>query len=263
MNRSTIFWGSILMLLGAVLLLDNLGFFGDINIWGIIWPLIIITIGVWIIWGHYFRKEPATEKISIPLEGAGHVRLHLLHGAGRMVLDAGTAPGELLSGEFGGGVEINKRQVGKDSRIKLNTPTQFIPFSWYPGYTLDWKLTLSKDIPLTLELETGASETRLNLSELLINELLLKTGASSTNIILPAHAGSTRVSIESGAASVDIQIPQGVSARIRSRGGLSNLSLDKSRFPRAGDIYQSDDYETASNKVDMDIQMGVGSVTIR
>jgi hypothetical protein len=111
-------------------------------------------------------------------------------------------------------------------------------------------------------LETGASETRLDLDDLQISELRLKTGASSTNVNLPAQAGFTRVMVESGAASVDIRIPQGVAARIRSRGGLSSLSLDRSRFPRTGDTYQSADYDTALNKVDIDVQMGVGSVTI-
>jgi len=262
MSKGTMFWGSVLILVGAVLLLDNLGFLGDINIWSIIWPLVIIALGVWIIWGNYFRKQPAGESLSIPLEDASQAHLRLQHGAGRLTLYAGAIPGELLAGDFGGGVEVDKRREGDSLRIKMNSPVQFIPFSWYPGYSLDWKIALSRDIPLSLELETGASETRLDLDDLRISELRLKTGASSTNVNLPANAGFTRVMVESGAASVDIRIPSGVAARIRSRGGLSSLSLDRSRFPRTGEIYQSADYDTASNKVDIDIQMGVGSVTI-
>lgn len=263
MNRGTIFWGGILIVVGAVLLLDNLGFFGDINIWGIIWPLIIVALGVWIIWGSYFRKQPANEQISIPLENTSHAHIHLQHGAGKLNLSTGTAPGELLAGDFGGGVEVNKRQEGDGLNIKLNSPVQFLPFSWYPGYSLDWKIVLSRDVPLSLELETGASETRLELGDLKIDKLHLKTGASSTSLSLPSTAGFTQAMVECGAASVDIQIPQGVAARIRSRSGLSSLNLDKSRFPRTGDTFQSADFDTASNKVDIDIQMGVGSVTIR
>jgi hypothetical protein len=263
MRRGTIFWGSVLILLGVVLLLENLGFLGNINVWGIIWPLLIIALGVWIIWGNYFRKEPQHEQISIPLENAQHAHIHLQHGAGRLDIHAGTAPGELLAGDFGGGAEVNKREEGDHLKVKLNTPTQFLPFSWYPGYSLDWNIALSREITLRLELETGASESHIDIGDLLISELHLKTGASSTTIRLPANAGFTRARIESGAASVNIDIPQGVAARIRSRGGLSSLNLDKSRFPLTGNVYQSIEYETAPNKVDIDIQMGVGSVIIQ
>lgn len=30
-----------------------------------------------------------------------------------------------------------------------------------------------------------------------------------------------------------------------------------------GDLYESDDYATAANRVDLDIQVGVGSVSVR
>jgi hypothetical protein len=68
--------------------------------------------------------------------------------------------------------------------------------------------------------------------------------------------------VSSGAASVNIRIPQGVAARIRWRGGLSSINVDPSRFPRFGDTYQSPDYDSAANKVDLDVEMGVGSVTV-
>jgi hypothetical protein len=82
-------------------------------------------------------------------------------------------------------------------------------------------------------------------------------------LTLPENAGSTRVKIESGAASLEIQVPSGVAARIRSSGGLSSFSVDKDRFPRVGDIYQSPDFDVAQNKVELNVQMGVGSVSIK
>ena len=72
----------------------------------------------------------------------------------------------------------------------------------------------------------------------------------------------TNVRVESGAASVSIRVPEGVAARIQTKGGLSTIQVDTRRFPQAGDVYQSADYETATNKVDIDVQMGVGSVNI-
>jgi hypothetical protein len=60
-----------------------------------------------------------------------------------------------------------------------------------------------------------------------------------------------------------VNIPPGVAARLRTRGGLSSIQVDEMRFRRMGDVYQSDDYETAANRADIDIEMGVGSVTVR
>jgi hypothetical protein len=45
--------------------------------------------------------------------------------------------------------------------------------------------------------------------------------------------------------------------------GLGSIQVDESRFPRMGDGYQSTDYATAENRVDLDIQGGVGSVHVR
>ena len=72
----------------------------------------------------------------------------------------------------------------------------------------------------------------------------------------------TNVKAEAGAASVTFEVPAGVAVRIRNRMALGSSQIDESRFPRVGDIYQSLDYATAENRIDMDIQGGVGSVKV-
>jgi hypothetical protein len=43
---------------------------------------------------------------------------------------------------------------------------------------------------------------------------------------------------------------------------LGTTRVDETRFPRIGDSYQSIDYGTAANLVDIDVQGGVGSVSV-
>jgi hypothetical protein len=191
-----------------------------------------------------------------------NARVRVRHGAGRLDVSAGAGIGLLAEGDFTGGLAYDSRLQGNTLEVKMSPPEQSFPFTWSPGTTLDWTFGLTRDIPLSLDFETGASESRLNLRELRLTELRLKTGASSTTIDRPANAGYTRVSVESGAASVVINVPEGVAARIQTKGGLSTIQVDSQRFPQMGGVYQSADYETATNKVEMDIQMGVGSVTI-
>ena len=86
----------------------------------------------------------------------------------------------------------------------------------------------------------------------------MQTGASETRVRLPRAAGATNVKAEAGAASLTFEVPAGVAARIRNRMAIGSTHIDEVRFPRVGDIYQSLDYATAENRIDMDIQGGVG-----
>jgi len=256
------FWGFILVIIGLALLLDNLGLLGNIDIWNLLWPLFLIALGAWVLLGTIFRRAPQTEHASIPLEGAQSARVRVQHGAGRLEVSAGSGMGVLAEGDFAGGLDFRSRREGNGLDVKMRPPEQLFPFTWSTGSTLDWSFGLTREIPLSLEFETGANESRLNLRDLRVTELRLKTGASSTTIDLPANAGLTRTFIESGAASVNVSVPEGVAARIRAQGGLSSIQVDTNRFPQMGNIYQSPDYDAAANKIEMEIQMGVGSVKV-
>lgn len=263
MRRGTLFWGSVLVIIGFVLLLDNLGFLGNINVWGLLWPGFLILLGIWILFGRVLRKSPELEHVRVPLEGAQRARVRMGHGAGRLNVYSSDLMNELAEGDFGGGLELSARKDGDILVVKMGVPAQWFPFTWLPGETLDWSVGLKRGLPMSLDFETGANESVIDLTDLLVSEVSLKSGASSTKLMLPQNAGHTRVDVEVGVAGVEMNIPSGVAARIRSRGGVSTVNVDTARFPRSGDGYQSVDYETAPNKVDIDLQMGVGSATIR
>jgi hypothetical protein len=266
MRRSTVFWGTIITLVGLLLLVNE---FVAIDIGKFIWPLFLIALGLWVLLGVFAApRRFEAEEAAIPLEGAGEARIHIGHGAGRLRVSGGAAPGELASGSFGGGLEQKVKREGNVLDVKLNVRVSGAHFAfpwmwWGPGRSLDWTVNLNEEIPLSLNLETGASDTRVDLSDLRVTDLRLQTGASSSEITLPASAGQTKAVIRSGAASVKVRVPEGVAARIRASGGLADISVDRNRFPRVGGVYQSEDYATAENKVDIDIETGVGSVSVR
>jgi hypothetical protein len=53
-----------------------------------------------------------------------------------------------------------------------------------------------------------------------------------------------------------------VAARIESRMALGRSEVDETRFPRVGDASQSADYATATDRVDIEAQGGVGSIRV-
>ena len=47
MRNESVFWGIVLVLLGGLLLMDNMGLLPpNINIWSLFWPIILVGIGV-------------------------------------------------------------------------------------------------------------------------------------------------------------------------------------------------------------------------
>ena len=59
-----------------------------------------------------------------------------------------------------------------------------------------------------------------------------------------------------------ITVPEGVAAVIHGQVSVGSLDVDRRRFPQRGAGYQSDDYEGAANRVELDIDGGVGSVRV-
>lgn len=62
-RQETLFWGIVLLVIGALFMLDNFGV--DIDVWefiGNFWPLILIGIGLKNIWAHYQDKRMRSEK---------------------------------------------------------------------------------------------------------------------------------------------------------------------------------------------------------
>jgi len=125
-------------------------------------------------------------------------------------------------------------------------------------------LNLNPNVPITsLSFKTGATDARLDLSALHVSDIDMSVGAASTWIRLPQAAGTTTARIAGGASTITLEVPQGVAAQIRHRGGLSTVNVDQSRFPSVGDgVYRSPDYDTAQNRVDVNLETGVTTIRV-
>jgi hypothetical protein len=139
----------------------------------------------------------------------------------------------------------------------------FIKFPFFgPNSQIDWDVALNANIPIALNLNLGANKSDIDLSDMNITDLDLDTGASDTKIMLPSR-GRFRADLDLGAASLEVTIPVGLSARIRTSMGAAEFKIDESRFPRNGSYYQSPDFDSAANSVDMSIDAGAASVRIK
>ena len=251
-------WPIAWTLIGVVLLASTTGNLAQgpgelIATW---WPVAAIALGVWFLIGALFSRSGRPGQVVLPLEGAAEAAVWIKFGAGRLTTGR-AAPGNLVDGRFDGGAR-HKREGA--NRVEITQDFAYgVPWLDHPS---EWAVGLTAEVPLDLKVETGASRAVLDLTDLRLRSLDLKTGASDTRVILPTGAGATTVKAEAGAASLVIEVPQSVAARIRSRVALGTNQIDEARFPKLGDTYQSADYASSDDRVDIDVQGGVGSVRV-
>jgi hypothetical protein len=264
MRRGNIFWGLVIVLAGVVLLLNTLGFIVVNNIWALFWPLVLVVLGLWFLIGPFLdRGSLETRDLTIPLGSAQRARLKIRHGAGRLDIGSSSTPGTLLTGQFAGGVDDDTRMDGDEITARLRGQSSWsfgFPPSGFQGY--NWKMDLTRDVPLRLNLHTGASEAYLDWRDLKVVEFSVDAGASKVEITLPSAAGLTRGKIDTGAASVTIHFPEGVAGRIVLNHGLSEINIDQQRFIQNGSVYSSTAFESSANRVELSIDAGVGSIKI-
>lgn len=251
-------WPVVWIVVGVVLLLSTTGRLaqGPADIIGQWWPIAAIALGVWFLMGAFFGGSGPVEDVRIPLDGAAEGTVRVRFGAGELTTHV-AAPGMLVDGRFVGGVR--QRRTGPGS-VELEQDLDY-GMPWVDR-RFDWSVGLSGEVPLNLQIEAGASRSTLDLSGTMTRNLVLKTGASQTRLIIPRAAGATTVRAETGAASLTVEVPNGVAARIRTRMALGSNQVDEAAFPRSGDGFESPGYATATNRVDLDISGGVGSVRI-
>lgn len=259
MRRSSFFWGALLVVLGVLFLLDSIGVL-VIDVWSVFWPLLLIVVGLWFLAGVFWRRSAEAKALSIPLKGVEAAEIEVEYGAGELVIDGETAPDELLTGEFDGGVDYDARERGEALHLSLRSPASAF-WSW--NGQRRWSVGINREIPLRLKVKTGASRALLDLSAMNLSRLDLDTGASETTVTLPAAAGETLANVNTGVAAVYLTVPEGVGAHIQADAGLAEVKVDESRFPRQGNGYASPDFENSQNRVEINVRVGVGSVHVR
>lgn len=258
MRRNSLFWGSVLLMLGVLMLADAAGVRlpNGNSLTSLFFPLALIGFGAWVLFGVFFRRAAETESASVDLQGATEASLRVNHGAGEFHLRSGASGNEFARGSFVGGVEQKTSLEGSRLHVKLRPATDFIGFG--PQAPLDWDVALNAAIPTSLDMNLGANKSTLDLQDLKITGLRLKSGASESIVTLPA-AGRLNADFEIGAASLTLIVPDGVALRVRASIGAGDLKVDRARFPQD----TSSDFETAANAVDINIKGGACSVKVK
>jgi hypothetical protein len=297
MNTKQIFWGVFLISIGILVLLRNyLNYDFDIGDLWKLWPLLFVLLGInlmiknnlaksaiagvtalilavalyasvlgffgWFRNDVQFRFDDDDYEVSeytAPYEkGMKNASLRVEVGAGSFILEQPT------DDLFNATVEGRKNNYSLTTNVADNTADirfQMKNTKLFLKRKNRVEFKLNSEPVWDLKFEIGAAAVDFDLSRYNVENLDVDMGAASFKLKLGGNQPESRVSIEAGASSIDILIPEEVGCEIRTD---VNLSSRKFRdFSKIKDnLYRTDNFDTAGNKILLELKSGVSSINV-
>ncbi len=281
-------WGIFLLFLGVVFLLQTLG----IIPWGLwstlirFWPVLIIIAGLYILLRHshawfativvlvllfgclgiaIWQYGPGllSENIrsySQPLASLRQAKIWISFAAGQLIVGSlpATSP-NLVEARSLNRAGIQAVFSAADSQGNLDLSRE--KGSPEINAEANWDVRLTRNIPLSMDIKSSASQTNLNLADLNVTNLAVDANAGNFGLTMPAASG--KGVIRANVANVEVSIPEGTAARIKSATKLGAIEVNERRFPRFGDYYTSSDFNTARNRLELELDCNVGHISVK
>jgi hypothetical protein len=236
-----------------------------------------------------------TDNLSEPLNGATAARVDINSDTGHLTIDRLTGGEQVLAS---GTLQYFEKQ-GLPTRTLSSSNGQatltlrgggsgqpWLRFPWAAcGGAYEWQIHLNPTVSSDITAHSGGGNVKLDLAGMAITRVSADTGGGNMDVALPDNAanlsvaaktGAGNVTVEigsgmqgtgvvnanSGAGNVVVRIPSGIAARIHATSGLGKVIVD-SRFSKTDkNTYQSSDYDSAVNKVEITAKSGAGNVSV-
>lgn len=246
-------WASLLVVVILVLALVG-------GVWFLSWSAGTLSSG----------EDLKTVEISEPLQGATSADVEISFGLGVLRLGALTGSDKLIEGTVAVGRDeevISSRQGSGDATrytLRAEGTMRVLPsFGWWRRGAEErtWNLHLNREVPMSLSVNTGAGQSFLNLERLNLTRLAVRTGVGQTTLTLPER-GRFRAEVNAGVGQVIIRIAEGMAARIQVDAGIGGVDVQGNYRRPDDDTYISPDYDSAENRVDLEVDGGVGQVKV-
>ncbi len=235
-----------------------------------------------------------THNLSEPLSGAKTAKIDIDNGDGNLVIDKLTSGEQVLASgtlQYLENQGLPTRAVNTSNgqttlSLKASSSKQTwsgLPWEACHGAT-EWQVHLNPSLPSDIIAHSDGGNVKLNLAGMAITSVSADTGGGNMDVVLPDNAANLNVSAKTGAGNVTVEIgsitgsntiiansgagdvtvivPGGIAARIHASSGMGKANMDE-RFSQIDDkTYQSADYETAANKVEITVTSGAGNVNV-
>jgi len=290
---STFIMGLLLILIGTCLFLNNLGYIslGFIRQIYNFWPVLLIIIGLSFFWkgriphwlafvlivaltGGVIALAFLTPQLNQITNGETYLtvdrsdyselssgELDVKFGGGKLYL--GPSPNSWFEGEFkGSGAVYSLDEKNKKLKLSIRQPDNFI-WGIRRGVNNHWNMRLSHELPWDISLEAGAVEGDLQLYGIPLQDVEVKLGAGDLTMKFGENGEDVSVLIKAGASNLNIEVPDNTGIRIEIKGALTSTNLKDIDGFIINDTYVSPDYDAASSRIDIKVEMGVGNFNLK
>lgn len=239
-------------------------------------------------------EPPTVSKtdVLVPLDGATSAEIKIETSIAPVEINTLSSGDSLVAGQVSyiGDMIIDSNMRGDEVTVRIDTRTPngwFLdPANWNQFDEDDqWELALSPNIPLKLEIDAASGEGSYQLQQLQLRDFAFDGGSGAFTVVMPdgkydanidlasgssswtlPARGSGQFTFDGGSGSFNLFIPQGVEAQIAVDGGSGSFEADARfelvRGDREDGIWETAGYDSAENRLDINLDIGSGSVSV-
>ena len=294
-NIGAIFWGLLFVLIGVLLLLNNFGII-EVNLsntWQL-WPVVIIGIGLSVLsprgwlWGIIsviltiamlglvvfavidnptYRdlrgwSNQDTKKLSDDAAKAAKIDTTINTPATSLSLSSSDSRRgvEAIQQSKSMNLNIDAETRGDTRYVRIDSePSRRFWFRGGVANSLD--IDLTRKLPVSLSIDTGAASVSGDLSQVKLKSLNIDTGASSIDLKLGAIEPRQEVVLDAGASKLAFKIPKSVGVRVESSGGLKSTSFEGIEKVSES-VYESKGFADSEKQITIRADLGVSRFEI-
>lgn len=283
---------TILIGIGVILLLNNLGYL-NWNFWDILnlWPILLVAAGLELLVGRRSALGSLISAVIVLGLIAGGVWFVSTSDFTRMsaqAIEIREPRGDIMSarvtlspamaqinvqalndsGNFVEGTVLQRRNerviqdFAKGNTARLDVKTSGgTGVAMGPGGRYAWNFSFHPDVKLDLNIDAGMGDVNLDLRTLTLESVKVNAGMGVVTIKLP-ETGEFDVNVDSGMGTVVIEVPAGLGVRLQTETAIVGRNLPAG-YTQNNNRYTSPNYSTAENRADIQVDLGLGSITIR
>lgn len=253
----------ILIIAVGLSLLNNRGFLSKTI--GFVIFLIVITITSFIIF-YGVKNDTKTILNENPFkiersEKTNYLSVAIKSGVGKVNITGGSE--ELADGNLRSNIsnlKIDNDTSSEKQKLSLEVESRD-RIELLSEVKNDLTVKLNSELPTDISLNLGVADSKLDLREVLVNNLDIEIGVSNLDLIMGDRAEMAKVNLRSGVSSVKISLPDNVGSRIIIKEGLSSKQLKG--FEKIDDeTYQTSNYDEAEKKIEIDLDIGISRLEI-
>ena len=257
--------------------------------------LVILILAIAPSLGLVTSTEIFTDRFTEPVGAAELAQLEMELSVGPLTIDALSDSSQLIDAEIThiGKIRFNAQgDSTKTITLEQESEMGINLFEW-PDEELTWDIGLSPDIPLFLELRGGVGDAQLDLSGLQLTGVDVDLDVGGLDLKLPAMDQSLAVKVRGGVGEVRITIPSGANVsldldgdvgdfvieipddaavrldatvdvgKIRVPSTMNKVSGDEDDFIGESGVWETSGFESASRRITIEFNGGVGDLTLR